>query len=212
MRLFGKLYPQHSSGKRVESLRLRIQAVVPGGATVQVTDVQLQPGSFITGWTLHSADLGLEAVGGWELRNGIMRGPQTMVITSDTEQASPLRVDAQPLNGAAAVRVGRYLFGTIADAARVDGLGHTASQGAGLPPYLTARADVDVPIDQPATTRSRVLVWLRGITQVTDDTVATETDEPEEPIDPGTEPEPEDEPGTPDPNDPPDDDEDEEEP
>ena len=131
-----------------------------------------------------------------------MRGPQTIVVVADTPQASPLRIDAEPLNGAAAVQVGRYRFGAIVGDARLDGLTHTATQGAGLPPHLTARSDVDVSIEQPAGSRSRVLVWLRGITQVPDDGVALPTEPAEPPTVPDPEPEPEDPPETPDPNDP----------
>lgn len=205
VRLFGRLFPRQSEGRKVETLTVRVRALVPAGGTVHIADVQCQPGDKITGWTLHSSDLGLTPVEGWELRNGVFRGPQTMVVTADTALASPLRVDAEPLNTAAAVRVGGYRFGTIntGGAARVDGLEHTATQGAGLPPHLTARADVDLDLEQPATARSRVLLWLRGITTVTSEgavSLPVEDPEPEpEPTpDPGLEPVP----GEPDPNDP----------
>ena len=207
VRLFGRLRPV-LAGRGVQRVRLRLVArSIPDGAHVDVSDVQLQPGRHITGWVLHNADMGLRPVGGWELRNGIMRGPQVVVVPADVEQASPLRIDAQPLNGAAAIRAGRYLFGHVGDAARVDGLAHTATQGAGIAPHLTARADIDLEIEQPPKARSRVLVWMRGITKIDDDTLATETQPPELPPPLGVEPDPGDEPGTPDPNDPPDDEE-----
>lgn len=209
VRLFGRMFLRTREGRRVERITFRVRAAVPGGARVRVTDLQAQPGALVTGWTLHTLDLGLQPVGGWELRNGVMRGRQTLVVTADTEQASPLRIDAQPLNGAAPVRVGAFHFGTVADTARVDGLASTATQGAGLPPHLTARSDIDLDLDQPPTARSRVLAWFRGVVAVEDDDIATGVEPPEEPTIPEPEPDPEDEPGTPDPNDPPDDDEEE---
>lgn len=211
VRLFGRMFLRTREGRKVEQITFRVRATVPGGAKIRVADLQAQPGALVTGWTLHTLDLGLQDLAGWELRNGVMRGAQVLVVTADTEQASPLRVDAQPLNGAATVRVGAFHYGRIAGAARVDGPSFTASQGAGLPPHLTARADVDLTLDQPPTGRSRVLVWFRGITTIEDDDMATPLEPPEEPTIPGPEPEPEDEDDTPDPNDPPDPGEDEEE-
>lgn len=201
VRLFGRLRPHED--KPIESMTVRVRVMVPEGATVKVADVQVQPGDKITGWTLHSADLGLTEVDGWELRNGILRGPAVLVVTADTEQASPLRIDAEPLNGAATVQVGRYRFGSIAASARLDGLAHTATQGAGLPPHLTARADVDLNLDQPATTRSRLLVWLRGITsEPVDGEVSLPVEDPEPTPDPTPDPGLEPVPGEPDPDDP----------
>lgn len=202
VRLFGRSFPQNGEGRQVESLRVRVQAAVPAGATVRVADVQCQPGSLITGWTLHSADLGLVPVDGWQLRNGVFRGPQRVVVAADVASASPLRVDLEPLKGAAPVQVGGYLFGEITTAARLDGLDHTATQGAGLPPHLTARTDADLELQQPAGARSRMLVWFRGIVTVEADDPALPSDPPETVPDPAPDPGLDPVPGEPDPNDP----------
>lgn len=159
VRLFGRLNLQHRGDRHVEQVKVRIQAAIPGGATVKVTDVQLQPGRFVTGWTLHPSDLGVEAVPGWEWRNAVVSGDQVVVVTADVASASPTLWDVRGTS--ADVRVGRYFFGPVAGSSRVDGEASTASQGAGLPPHLTARADVDVPAH--VTGRALLCCWFRGL-------------------------------------------------
>lgn len=161
VRLFGRFNLQRRGARRVESVRLRVQAPVPVGAVVRVTDVQLQPGRFVTGWTLNTRDLGVQPVSGWSWRNAVVSGRRDLVIVADVASASPTVWD---LRGTAiAARVGQYLFGSVGAAgARVDGSERTATQGAGIPPHITARADVTI----PATIEGgRVLAtcWFRGL-------------------------------------------------
>ena len=163
VRLFGRLTLQRRGPRRVESIRLRVQASIPSGAVVRVTDVQLQPGRFVTGWTLHPSDLGVQPVPGWEWRNGVVSGGMTLVVAADVASASPMLWDVR--GNADAVQVGQFRFGRVSAGARLDGSSHTATQGAGIPPHLTARSDVDVPVS----VAGRVLAccWFRGVTVAT---------------------------------------------
>lgn len=144
----------------MESVRVRIECAVPVGAVATITDTQLQPGRFVTGWTLHPSDLGVEPVGGWSWRNAVVSGRRSLVVAADVAAASPTVWDVRGQTTRA--RVGRYLFGPVASGARVDGHAHTATQGAGIPPHLTARADVDV--DAEVDGRALVTCWFRGLT------------------------------------------------
>ena len=166
VRLFGRVELHQRAGRRVESLRLRGGAAVPAGAAVRVADVQLQPGRFVTGWTLHARDLGVEPISGWSIRNGVVAGRRDVVIAADVSAASPTVWDVRgPVVGDA--KVGRFLFGTVGAAgARVDGSECSATQGAGIPPHLTARADVTVPADVAG--RALVCCWFRGLSTPAD--------------------------------------------
>lgn len=159
-RLFGRLHLQRAEGRRVESIRLRLECPVPVGGVLRLTDTQLQPGRYVTGWTLNARDLGVEPVAGWSWRNAVVSGRRQLVVAADVAAASPTVWDVR--GNAQAARVGRFLFGPVADGARVDGYAHTATQGAGIPPHLTARADVDVDAE---VTGGRVLAccWFRGL-------------------------------------------------
>lgn len=157
VRLFGRIHANRP-GRKVEQISLRVRAVVPAGGVVKITDVQAQPGVLVTGWTLHPSDLGVGAVAGWHWRNAVVSGNRNLVIAADVEKASPTLWDVR--GSSDSVRVGGYFFGPVDGGARVNGKDHTASQGAGIPPHLTERADVDV----DATVAGRVLLccWFRG--------------------------------------------------
>jgi hypothetical protein len=163
VRLFGAFYPHGS--KPVASMTLRVDATgLPSGGVVQVTDVQLEPGSFVTGWTLASQDLGVQPVDGWQFRNGVVKPGLPVVVIADVEVASPTRWDVRSA-GLVDVRVGGFQFGATG-LASVDGWAHTATVGAGLPPVLTAVADCSVDFD--ATARVVASCWYRGQTLVQD--------------------------------------------
>lgn len=156
VRLFGRIHPHRGP---VAAIRVRVQSRVLAGAVVRVTDLQLQPGDHITGWTLHPADLGVQGVTGWEWRNGVVSGSRIAVVAADVAAASPTVWDVRGATTAA--QVGQYHLGAIASAARVDGEAHAATQGAGVPPHLTARSDVDVPVTIGG--RALVCCWFRGL-------------------------------------------------
>ena len=159
VRLFGRFHPR-LEGRDVAEVRLRVAASgIPAGAHVDITDLQLQPGRHITGWTLHSSDLDVRPVEGWQWRNGVVYGDATVIVTADTPSASPTRWDV--LNAAGQVRVGGYHFGPVQGSASVNGADHTATQGAGIPPHLTERADVDIPVSVEG--RARLTCWFRGV-------------------------------------------------
>lgn len=167
MRLFSRLALHEHDGKRVEDVTVRVTAQVPTGARVLLTDVQLQPGTYITGWTLHPSDLGVQAVDGWSWRNAIVSGDQQLVIAADVDSASPTRWDVR--GSADEVRVGQYHLGDVAGSARLDGWAHTATQGAGIPPHITERSDVNV--HGRASGRALACLWLRGLHAPGDDLI-----------------------------------------
>jgi hypothetical protein len=156
VRLFARAHAH--GGKPVSSVRMRVRCQdLPDGAQVKVADLQLQPGALVTGWTLHPSDLGVQSVTGWQFRNGVLAGDQTVIVTADVDSASPTMVDAR---GQATVQVGGFYFGQVDGWALLDGMSHTATQGAGIPPHLTAGSDIDI----PTRVDGRVLasVWFRG--------------------------------------------------
>lgn len=158
MRLFSRLALHEHDGKRVEDVTVRVTATVPTGARVLLTDVQLQPGTYITGWTLHPSDLGVQPVEGWAWKNGILRGDQQVVIAADQPSASPTRWDFRRTSGP--VQVGQFHLGPVAVLESINGGNHTATAGAGIVPHLTARSDVTVPVSVAG--RTMVCVWARG--------------------------------------------------
>ncbi len=166
VRLFGRIHPSEPD-KRIEQIAFRVRAVVPGGARVDVTDIQAQPGKLVTGWTLHPSDLGVKGVAGWNWRNAVVSGDQQLVITADVDSASPTVWDIRGVSPG--VRIDQYYFGAVGGGARVDGEKHTATHGAGIPPHLTERADVTIPMHVDG----RVLVcsWHRGIVTPGDDEI-----------------------------------------
>ncbi len=170
LRLFGHLHLQHRNNRKVEHLRIRVQTKTRPDAKIKITDIQAQPGDKITGWVFGVDSYGLAPVSGWELRNGVFAGPQTLVVPANTDQASPVRVDVEPLAGGGPVNIEGYQYGEINQSATVNGFTHTATQGAGTPPHLTRRSDVDYQLSQQKNTRSRVLIWFRGITPIPDTT------------------------------------------
>jgi len=135
-----------------------------GSALIDVTDIQLDPGSFVTGWTLAPPDLGVQPVNGWQFRNGVIKTGHEVILVADVDSASPTRWDIRggnPVN----VQVGSYHFGS-ASSGSVDGWAHTATQGAGIPPHITANADVDVAMRTSG--RISAVCWIRGLTLVED--------------------------------------------
>lgn len=158
VRLFGRAYPH--GGRPVTHLRLRVVARgLPEGAVVRVTDVALQAGAAATGWAPASVDQGIVPVERWQFRNGVVRGDMTVIVAADVEEPSPTRWDAREAGGS--VQVGGYRFGRVHGSASVDGAGGTATQGAGIVPHLTGRADVDVPVSVEG--GALLCCWFRGL-------------------------------------------------
>ena len=117
---------------------------------IDVTDVQLQPGS-PSGVVPNPDDVQVRR-GAKQYRNGIV-APSTdqIIILSNSDLASPTRVTVTP-SGPAEVRIGSYRFGKISGPAYADAATGTATHGWGRPPVLTERADghVAVTLDRPA--------------------------------------------------------------
>lgn len=187
VRLHGRLHPRED--KSISRIRLRILARdIPAGAHADVTDLQLQPGKMITGWTLNTRDLGVEAVEGWQFRNGVVHGDQTLVVVADAPSASPMRWEVSRASGTP--RVGDYHMGALGPtgSAWVDGSSHRATQGAGIPPHLTARADVDVPVALSG--RALLTCWFRGLAVAEPDETLPDDPDPFDPDAPAPAPGP----------------------
>lgn len=167
MRLFSRFALHEQGDNRVAEVKVRIATPVPAGARVILTDLQLQPGTNITGWTLHPSDLGVQPVDGWSWRNGILSGDQHPVITADMDSASPTRWDIR--RAANDVRLGQYHMGAASGAERLDGWAHTATTGAGIPPHVTERSDIT--LDTRVTGRTLACLWLRGLYSPGDDLI-----------------------------------------
>lgn len=182
VRLFGRFWP--STQHPVARIRLRVLArQTPDSAEARVTDLQLQPGKHITGWALNTRDLGVQAVDGWQFRNGIVYGDQTLIVIADVPEASPTRWEIIRANGNASI--GDYHLGHVTSAT-IDGHTHTATQGAGIPPHLTARADIDVPLRLEG--RASLRCWFRGLAAVDPNEPPPFDPNPDEPDDPMPDP------------------------
>lgn len=198
VRLFGRVHPTRR--QPVETIRLRVQARdTPTGAAVEVTDIQLQPGRLITGWIPAPPDLGIQAVGGYQWRSGVITGDCTLVVIADEATASPIRWEITRAGGT--IQLGDYHCGPVIGTAIVDGITGTATHGAGVPPHLSARADIEVPVHSAG--RACLSVSFRGLAQVVLDPPPPDPDpiDPDEIWDDEDEPEPE-EPPVPPPVDP----------
>lgn len=158
VRLFGRAY--RDQNKPVKRVRLRLSARdLPEGAAVRLADIQLQPGTMTTGWVPASTDQDVRATERWQFRNGIVRDGMTVILVADAEAASPVRWDVRGASGR--VEIGAFELGHVSGSASVNGPAQSATHGAGIPPHLTARADVDVPIKIEG--RALVTAWFRGL-------------------------------------------------
>lgn len=158
VRLFGRAYPH--AGKPVKRVKLRVAAHdLPEGAAARVTDLQLQPGAAITGYVPATTDHDIQTSKRWQFRNGVIRDDMTVIVFADTEAASPTRWDVRGANGR--VKIGAFDFGTVSGSASVDGTAQTATHGAGIPPHITARSDLDVPVEVEG--RTMLCAWFRGL-------------------------------------------------
>lgn len=52
-----EIRPEDSSGKRILTMRVRVTATPPSGATLRLTDVLLQAGTVTTGWVAHVTEM-----------------------------------------------------------------------------------------------------------------------------------------------------------
>lgn len=52
-----QIRPEDGSGKRIITIRVRVAASPPGGATLRLTDTLLQAGTVTTGWVAHVTEM-----------------------------------------------------------------------------------------------------------------------------------------------------------
>lgn len=131
--------------KPVASIRLRIEAEdIPDSAAVLVTDVQLQPGETATGVTLNVEEARTE-LGRFQYRNGVVNPGLAVVALSNADEATPARLGLVATR--ASVRAGAFRFGKVNGRASVDAEDHSATQGWGLGPVVTARQDLNLLMD-----------------------------------------------------------------
>ncbi|MDI3330124.1 MAG: hypothetical protein QJR09_05225 [Micrococcus sp.] len=129
--------------KRVAGLTVRVKADgIPAGASLEITDVQLQQGKLTTGPTPSVQELGVRAGGGRQYRNGVIHEGLEVVALANGDRAAPVRVQVR---GQGNVRVGSFRFGNVQGTAVVDGRAGTATQGWGRAPMVTERADLWLP-------------------------------------------------------------------
>lgn len=135
---------------KVKHLKVRVQYDgTEDSDAVDVTDVQLQPGS-PSGVVPNPCDvLTLTGVSRW--RNGVVnRTTDEVIVMANEDFPAPTTIEATPARPSA-VRVGSFRFGRVLTRATANGKTSVASQGWGRPPVLTERCDGHVPvvIDQP---------------------------------------------------------------
>lgn len=132
VRTFGQLKPS----KDVVGVAVRITSQ----EQAKVTDIQLIPGSSLFSWSPQVGDLGLRASPRWRYINGMIQSDYDTWVMSDEDQASPYRGILYP-RGAQDVRWGLLHMGQVSSRQEFNGYAYTTSQGAGVTPHLTARAD-----------------------------------------------------------------------
>lgn len=128
--------------KPVASLTLRVRSQdFPAGASVAVTDFQVQAGALATGIAPNPSEL-VPRTAGKQYRNGVVHDGLEVVALSNGDRAAPARVEVA---GSGDMRVGSYRFGKVSGSAVVDGRAGTASQGWGRAPIITERSDLWLP-------------------------------------------------------------------
>lgn len=132
-------YPFYTQG-RVARVDLRITARdVPEGARVDVTDIQLQAGADASGPFGNPREIGSLPAGA-QYRNGAVHDGLEVVVLSNSDRGAPARLDVR--GRSESTRIGSYRFGALNGSATADGANHEASQGYGLVPVITERADL----------------------------------------------------------------------
>lgn len=135
MRVQRPFWPQ----KRVSQITLRITASsIPDGASLDITDIQLQAGQLSTGPAKHPDEL-VPVQTGRQYRNGVIHDGMEVVALSNGDRAAPATIK---VIGRGKMRVGSFRFGEVVASAQVDGRAGTATQGWGRAPTVTERSDL----------------------------------------------------------------------
>lgn len=136
MRLQQPLYVR----KRVSHIDLRIKSRgLPDGAHVDITDVQLQLGVDVSGYTpINPEEYGTVEGHQWHI-NGTLHPYLEAVALANPDRPSPTRVEV--LNAATGSRVGTYRFESPGRTV-ADGINRQATNGWGRVPLITSRSDL----------------------------------------------------------------------
>lgn len=136
MRLQVPLYVR----KRVSHIDLRIRSNdLPDGAEVDITDVQLQNGVDVSGYSpINPEEFGTVEGAQWHI-NGTVHPHLDVVVLANPDRPSPTRVEV--LNAADNSRIGTYRFERSGRAV-ADGINHNANKGWGRVPLITQRSDL----------------------------------------------------------------------
>lgn len=138
MRLVGNFY---TLDNQPEEITLTIRATnLTAGASVELTDIQLQSGPDATGIVPNPREVGTVQDGAI-YRNGVTNGEMVVIAMSNSLASQPARVEVQGVHGDQ-VQAGDMHFGTVNGSAWVDGLTHENSQGWGRAPIITERQDL----------------------------------------------------------------------
>jgi len=128
--------------KPVREITLRVRAAdVPEEAHIDVTDVQLTPGSAPGGVTITPKEAGTTTSGATQWRNGVVHDGMEIVALADPDRTTPAKMTM--LNASGDTKIGSYRFGELDGAqAEVDPRNHRATHGWGRPPLITQRSDL----------------------------------------------------------------------
>lgn len=132
VRTFGVLKPT----KDVQGVAIKISAL----SESKVTDIQLNAGSSLFQWSAMVGDLGLKATQSWRFINGMIQADYDTWVIADEDIASPYRGIIYPV-GVQNVEWGLMYIGEVSSSEDFNGYEYTLSQGAGVTPHHTARAD-----------------------------------------------------------------------
>lgn len=138
VRLTGQFYTLENRPEEI-TLRLSVDDL-PEGASVAITDVQLQQGDQPTGLVPNPREAGTVQTPTQRWANGVVNGDMVIVALSNNLAATPARVQVEGVRDR--VQIGDMHFGRVEGTAWADARTHTSSQGWGRPPTITERSDL----------------------------------------------------------------------
>lgn len=152
IRVFGALTPS----KEVVGVDLTVVST----SSAKVTDLQLQGGSSLFSWSPQVGDLGLVAEETWDFINGYVLDDYDTVLMTDADVASPFYALITPMSPQT-MTWGLMQLGQVQSPQTINGFSHTATQGAGITPHLTRRADQR--LDLVTDGISNVVIGVKGV-------------------------------------------------
>lgn len=152
VRVFGQVQPS----KHVSGVRLTVRS----SSDMNVTDLQLNPGSSLFSWSPRVTDLHLRQAPTWRFANGIVRNDLESCILADEDLASPYRAILSPYS-TATIDWSLIHAESVSSRMDMDGFKSTTSHGAGVTPVHVARADQDLHLTVSAPVSG--IVGVKGV-------------------------------------------------